>query len=300
MDRILKGHPYVKSAIDMACWDILGKVANLPVCELLGGRYCHDGISDDNGYPLYRAISQNSAEEMALNVSKYVVEQGYTKIQLKVGGDIDEDIRRIRAVREMLDKIAAERGLSSKYLLMCDANTGWLQHEAVRVVNAVSDLDNTYIEQPCLTYRECAVVRDKCRLPFVIDESMDDISMLCRVIADGTADCINLKIGKVGGITRAKAIRDLAVAHGIPMNVEDTWGGDIVTAAISHLAQSTRPDCLLCSTDFNSYGPVQLAVTTARNKGGRLAAPTTPGLGVEVHWDVLGQPVYECSEPVSA
>ena len=69
MDRALKGHPYVKSAIDMACWDILGKVSGLPVCELLGGRFNLD-------FKLYRAISQDTAENMANNVEKYINE-GY-------------------------------------------------------------------------------------------------------------------------------------------------------------------------------------------------------------------------------
>ena len=69
MDRTLKGHPYVKSAIDMACWDILGKVSGLPVCELLGGRF-------NDSFKLYRAISQDTPEGMARNVEKYVNE-GY-------------------------------------------------------------------------------------------------------------------------------------------------------------------------------------------------------------------------------
>ena len=69
MDKNLKGHPYVKSAIDMACWDILGKVAKLPVCELLGGRFTDQ-------FKLYRAISQDTPERMAKNVEDYV-NQGY-------------------------------------------------------------------------------------------------------------------------------------------------------------------------------------------------------------------------------
>jgi L-alanine-DL-glutamate epimerase-like enolase superfamily enzyme len=294
MDRALKGHPYVKSALDMACWDILGKVSGLPVCELMGGRYAYRDAEGHelHGYPLYRAISQRSPEEMVANVAMYV-SQGYKKIQLKVGGEVSEDIARIRAVREILDAKATEQGLpAGSYPLMCDANTGWLQHEAIQIVNAVGSLVNTYIEQPCLTYRECANVRQKCSLPFIIDESMDDISVMLRIIAENSADAINLKISKVGGLTKARAIRDLAVAHGIPMNIEDTWGGDIVTAAISHLAHSTRPDCLLCSTDFNSYGPVEIAVTTARNRGGRLSAPLEPGLGVDVKWEVLGKALF--------
>lgn len=115
----------------------------------------------------------------------------------------------------------------------------------MQVINGVKDLD-VYIEQPCLTYEECLSVRRRCPLPFIMDESMDDISVLSRILADQSADAINLKISKVGGLTKARAIRDLAVSAGIALNIEDTWGGDIVTAAISHLAHSTPPNLLLC------------------------------------------------------
>ena len=141
MDAALKGHPYVKSGIDIACWDILGQATGLPVCELLGGRYGED-------VRLYRAISQESPEEMAAKVAGYRAE-GYRRFQLKVGGDPDVDIARIRAVAAKLQP--GDR-------LVADANTGWVQHEAVRVVKAVRDVD-VYIEQPCLTYEECLAVR---------------------------------------------------------------------------------------------------------------------------------------------
>ena len=95
MDRVLKGHPYVKSALDMACWDILGQVAGLPVCTLLGGRYGEDFV-------LYRAISQESPDEMAAKVAGYRAE-GYRRFQLKVGSDPESDIERIRAVRSVLE-----------------------------------------------------------------------------------------------------------------------------------------------------------------------------------------------------
>ena len=120
MDKALKGHPYVKSALDMACWDILGKVAGLPVCELLGGR-----MGDESGFPLYRAISQQEPEDMAKNVLKYV-EEGYRKFQLKVGGSPRVDIERIHAVRAALDGISRSTGIEHMPL-MCDANTGWLR-----------------------------------------------------------------------------------------------------------------------------------------------------------------------------
>ncbi len=130
MDRSLKGHPYVKSPIDVACWDIKGKTAGLPVSNLLGGVYGEDFI-------LYRAISQDQPEAMADKVKEYR-DQGYRRFQLKVGGNPDEDIKRIRSVAEKME---------TGDKLIADANTGWLTHEAVRVVNGVSDID-VYIEQP--------------------------------------------------------------------------------------------------------------------------------------------------------
>ncbi len=107
---------------------------------------------------------------------------------------------------------------------------------------------------------------------------------------------INLKISKVGGVSKARVIRDLAVAAGLFLNIEDTWGGDITTAAIAHLAQSTDPNHLLCSTDFNSYGPKAIAKTTAVRQGGRMSAPSKePGLGVIPVYEALGKPVFELS-----
>ena len=121
-----------------------------------------------------------------------------------------------------------------------------------------------------MTYEECLSVRAHCPLPFILDESMDNIGMLVRILADKSADAINLKISKVGGLTKARVIRDLAVASGIPLNIEDTWGGDIVTACIASLAHSTPPELLLCSTDFNSYGPAEIAKTAAHRVNGML------------------------------
>src|SRR5215211_5018181 len=241
MDAALKGHPYVKSGIDIACWDILGQVTGLPVCELLGGRYGDD-------VPLYRAISQQSPEDMADKVAGYRRE-GYRRFQLKVGGDPDVDIARIFAVAAKLQP--GDR-------LVADANTGWVQHDAVRVAKAISDVD-VYIEQPCLTYEECLAVRRQCDHPFVLDENVDDLNVLLRAKADMAMDVVNLKISKLGGLTKIRQARDLCVSMGIAMTLEDSWGGDIATAAIAHMAHSTPPEFLFTSTDFNSYVTVSTA-----------------------------------------
>ena len=273
MDAALKGHPYVKSGIDIACWDILGQFANLPVCKLLGGRYGED-------FHLYRAISQESPSEMASRVAGYRAE-GYRRFQLKVGGDPDVDIERIRAVAEVLEK--GDR-------LIADANTGWTQHEAMRVVRGVRDID-VYIEQPCLTYEECLSVRRHTDHPFVLDENIDGLDVLLRAKADLAMDVVNLKISKLGGLTKIKQARDLCISMGIAMTLEDSWGGDIATAAIAHLAHSTPTEFLFTSTDFNSYVTISTADGAPHRKNGRMAASTAPGLGIAPKMDVLGSPV---------
>jgi cis-L-3-hydroxyproline dehydratase len=275
MDAALKGHPYVKTGIDIACWDILGQVAGLPVCELLGGRY-------GDSVRLYRAISQQPPEEMAENVAAYR-DEGYTRFQLKVGGDPDDDIRRIRAAREVLRP--SDR-------LVADANTGWIQHEAMRVVRAVRDLD-VYIEQPCLTYEECLAVRRNTDHPFVLDENIDCLDALLRAKSDLAMDVVNLKISKLGGLTRAAQARDLCVSMGIAMTLEDSWGGDITTAAIAHLAHSTPEQLRFTSTDFNSYVTVSAATGAPQRENGFMKASDQPGLGITPKMDVLGPVVVE-------
>jgi L-alanine-DL-glutamate epimerase-like enolase superfamily enzyme len=277
MDLSLRGHVYAKSALDMACWDILGKSSGMPVVNLLGGRY-------GESFPLYRAISQEDPEQMAQRVSEYRAE-GYTKFQLKVGGAPDVDVQRIRMSADVLE---------SGDVLVADANTGWSQHQALRVADAVSDAD-VYIEQPCASYQECLVVRRKTRRPFILDEVVDSVAMVVQGVCDQAMDIINLKISKVGGLTKARQIRDLCVSLGIALTIEDSWGGDITTAAISHLAHSTPPEYLFSSTDFNSYCTVSNAVGAPQRINGHLKAPCGPGLGIEPNWAVLGNPVATIS-----
>ncbi len=198
-----------------------------------------------------------------------------------MGGDPDEDIERIRQVSAALKP--GDR-------LIADANTGWLMHDAMRVTRAVRDVD-VYIEQPCRTYAECLSIRRHTDHPFVLDENIDSVEMLLRGHADRAMDVVNIKISKLGGLTRARMARDLCINLGIAMTIEDSWGGDIVTAAIAHLAHSTPPEFLFSTTDFNSYVTVSNADGAPSRKNGRMAASASPGLGVSPRMDVLGKPI---------
>ena len=273
MDRALLGHPYVKSAIDMACWDLLGKACGKSVCDLFGGKF-------GESVALYRAISQRPADEMAQNVAEHRAD-GYTKFQLKVGGRPADDIERIHAAADVL---------TAGEILVADANTGWRVDDAIRVVNAVRDRD-VYIEQPCRSYEHCLTVRRSTSLPFILDENITDIEALMRGHHDGAMDVINLKISKVGGLTRARQIRDLCVSLNLPMTIEDSWGGDIITAAIAHLAHSTPESLRFSATDFNSYVTVRNATGAPQRVAGQMRASDKPGLGIEPNMDALGEPV---------
>ena len=273
MDSALGGHNYVKSPLDIACWDILGKASGTSVAALLGGRWVEE-------YPLYRAISQGPPEQMAASVAHYRSE-GYRKFQLKVGGDPDVDVGRVRSVLSVL---------KPGDVLVADANTGWLAHQAIRVVNQLVGTD-VYIEAPCVSYEECLVVRRHTTLPVVLDELITGVTPFLRAYRDGAMDVINIKISRVGGISKAVQLRNLCESLGIVMTIEDSWGGDITTATIAHLAGSTRPEFLFTSTDFNSYVDVSLAPDAPRRREGRLAVPSKPGLGISVDEKALGNPV---------
>lgn len=273
MDLLLKGHPYVKSAIDMACWDLLGKATGQPVYNLLGG-LLQDKVR------LFKVVSRAEPAAMARKLADYQ-DQGFRQFQMKVGAGANDDIERIFAVSEQL---------RPGNVLAADANTGWKQHEAIRVVKAVRDVD-IYIEQPCTTYEECLVVRRHTDHPIILDECIDDLRVLLRGYQDTAMDAINLKISRVGGITRARQYRDLCVALGIVVTIEDTWGGEIATSAIAHLAHSTPQGFHFQSSAFHEYHSLQIASGGPAIEDGYMIASSEPGLGVTPDLDVIGPPL---------
>ncbi|MDP6604139.1 MAG: mandelate racemase/muconate lactonizing enzyme family protein [Rhodospirillales bacterium] len=274
-DGTLKGHGYAKTAIDIACWDLLGQSTRLPLCVLLGGRF--GGAAD-----AYHEVTLGTPREMATRITTYRA-QGYRRFQLKVGGDADEDVARIRAT-------SAKAGRGA--VLIADANGGWRMQDAARVVRAVHALD-VYIEQPCPTYDECLAIRRRTDRPFILDESIDSLAALLRAHRDGAMDAINIKLSKFGGLTRARQIRDLCVEFGIPVNIDETGGGDVTAAVLAHLAHSTpERNRLAVAWSFLQVRP-RTASGAPRLKDGGISAPTGPDLGIRVREDVLGDPILD-------
>lgn len=275
MERLLKGHGYAKSALDMACWDILGKASGLPLYALLGGKF-------SGRIKLFKVICKDEPEVMAAKVAEYRA-AGYDHFQMKVGGRAAVDIARIR-------QVAAE--LRAGETLTADANTGWLLHDAMRVARGVRDVD-LYLEQPCLSYDECLSLRRHTDHPLVLDECMDSIPMIMRGHRDRAMDVVNLKIMRMGGISRLRQARDLCTQLGITMAIEDAWGGEIVTAAIAHLSQSAPPGFHFQSSAFTDYNTVHTADSGVVISGGFMSAGDAPGLGITPRMEVLGNAVFE-------
>jgi len=154
-----------------------------------------------------------------------------------------------------------------------------------------AEIDRVYFEQPCPTLEECLYVRQRTTLPMVLDEVITDAGAFLRAFHAGGMEAINLKISKVGGLTRARQIRELAETLGIRLTIEDTWGGDLVTAAVSHLAASTRPEALFTVSFMNDWTNEHIAGYEPRSRNGVGAAPRGPGLGVDVDAEMLGEPL---------
>jgi L-alanine-DL-glutamate epimerase-like enolase superfamily enzyme len=275
LEASLRGHPYAKSALDMACWDAAGKAAGRPLCELLGGRF-------GGSVPLYRSIPPADPQTMA-EAARAHVAGGYRRIQVKVGDDPDTDLERVAAVRA---------AVGSAVVLYVDANGGWTTAQARRFLLGLRD-EAVFVEQPCRTLEECAALRPHCRHPLVLDESIDSLRALLRAHELGAVDGVTVKLARVGGITPARLIRDVAVALRIPVTVEDTGGSEIDTAAMAHLSLSTPETLRMHTVDWPAWITVSTATGLPQPRDGRLDTPAGPGLGVIPRPEALGEPFFE-------
>jgi len=273
LDKAVGGHGYAKSPFVAACWDLFGKATEQPVWMLMGGK-----LTD--GAPLYRVAPQKSTDETLIEMEQHR-QSGYRHFQIKVGGNAADDIERIRSTMSYLKP--GENAYA-------DANQGWTVNEAVKVVRAVHDLD-VMIEQPCHTYEECLHVRARTDLPMKLDECVTGMDMAQRIVYDKAAEVICLKISNLGGLTKACRVRDYLVSNGLSVVAEDTWGGEITTAAIAHFAASTPTDLLYNTTDLHNYNVERTGWPGPETRDGNLYAADIPGLGVEPDFDSLDDPV---------
>ncbi len=273
MDAAIEGHTYAKSAIDIACWDILGKSTGTPVYDLLGGK-----LTD--GAPLYRCVMEQEHDKIRAEIEQYRA-AGYKYLKLRVGIQPEEDIELIRFAAEI-----AEPG----EIVYADANCRWTLSEAMKVAQAIEDLD-VMIEQPCLTYEDCLHVRANTNLSMKLDELVTGQLIAERIIQDRAADVACVKMARIGGLTKARRLRDIFVEQGVKVVTECMMGGEIISAAVSHFAASTPSELLFNTTDLHAYNTESTGSPAPPTSEGRLYCRNTPGLGVEPDFESLGDPV---------
>ncbi len=276
MNKWLLGGAYAKSAIDIACWDIVGKAYGKPLYHLLGGRL-------QDKAKAYSAVGMGAVDDIESKILQYR-NDGYSHFMVKVGrnSSLDNDIARIKKAGECI---------KSGEVLVADANKAWTPHEAIRILRTTEDVD-FYIEQPCKTYEECVAIRQKVRQPIILDESMMDIKMVLRALADNSFEGIGCKVTRVGGITGMRQIRDICTAAGKFMTVDDAWGADLSAAVQAHLSVSTPASTFFATYISTCFSNVRYDNEAPIVQDGCIQPNEKPGLGVEPDSSIIGEPMH--------
>ncbi|MEO1613372.1 MAG: mandelate racemase/muconate lactonizing enzyme family protein [Pseudomonadota bacterium] len=279
MDAALVGHNHVKSPIDVACWDIVGKATGRPVCDLLGGPV-------EGRFPIISSIGGDAPEAMRAKVARHRAE-GFRGHSVKVGASEAEggpmlDAERIRAC-------LADRRPGEWFLV--DANGGLTPEHALRMLALLPDGLDFVLEAPCATWAETLSLRARCRVPLLLDELIQTDADLALAIREDACDGVGLKISKQGGLTATRRQRDIAAAAGMAMSVQETVGSEVALAAIFHMAQATPRRLLRCALDTRAMIDISTATFDAPVVDGGVEAPRAPGLGVAPDLGVLGDPV---------
>ncbi len=274
MDSALVAHEHAKTALDVACWDIFGKSVDLPVCELLGGR-------TDVRLPVISSIYTGDPEDMRRRVAEHRA-AGYASHSIKIGDDPALDAARIQA--SLADRKAGE------YFIV-DANGGMTPEMALRMLRLLPPGLDFVLEAPCATWRECLSLRRRSNVPMIWDELAVSDSSIVQLVADDAAEGIGLKISKNGGLTRCRRQRDICIAAGLTISVQDTTGSDIAFAAIVQMGQTVPRRLLRSVLESRDMVSLKTAVGDFPVIDGHVVAPAAPGLGITPRLDVLGEPV---------
>ena len=276
MDLSLPGHLYAKSPIDMACWDIAGQAAGVPIADLMGG-------GSRTPRPIASSVGAKSVEDTRAVMARYR-QRGYVAHSVKIGGDVARDIDRIRDV---------EAHKKDGEIILYDVNRGWTRQQALRVMRATEDL-HVMFEQPCETLDDIAAIAPKHAAPVSVDESLVTLQDAARIARDGLAEVFGIKLNRVGGLTKAARMRDIALAHGIDMFVMATGGSVLADTEALHLA-ATIPD-ENCHAVWACQDMITVDIAGGRgprNRDGYLHLPEAAGLGVHPDENTLGIPVGE-------
>jgi L-alanine-DL-glutamate epimerase-like enolase superfamily enzyme len=264
------GNMFTKSAVEMALWDIVGKATGKPVYELLGGKV--------REFVTTKWSVSGVEPEKAAEIAKRAIDQGFKAMKVKVGIAPDDDVARVRAVREAI-------GAAIK--LGVDANGGWSLKDAESTIARLREFKIYFVEQPLAPEEivEMSPLRERIGLPVIADESvytLQDAKMLSRMNA---ADVLSVYVGKAGGIGPAKAIADFAASAGLRCTIGSNLELGIGSAAMTHLGLATagiHAENFPCDIIGPFYYEDDVVKEPLPITPGEARANGKPGLGVEL------------------
>ena len=272
------------SGVDIALWDILGKARGVPLYQLLGGK-CRDQV------PVYATALYPEEPSKVAKRARAFAEQGFHGVKIKVGFDLDQDIRIVRAVR-------AELG--NDFVIMTDANQGYSVDVALKASDAFADCGAFWLEEPLFVedIEGHAILREKGRTPIAVGENLNMLYGFENFIVRGAADFIQPDVARAGGISEIKKISALAAKHKVPVSFH-TWGDGVALAASVHLSAAIQ-NCIVMELDY-TYNPLreELLREPFKVKDGFLLPPEKPGLGIELDPNALERFVFSGSEDLA-
>lgn len=260
------------SGVDIALWDILGKVRGVPLYQLLGGK-CRDKV------PVYATALYPEEPSRVAKRARGFAEQGFHGVKIKVGFDLDQDIRIVRAVRNELGK---------NFTVMTDANQGYSIDVALKAADAFADCGAYWLEEPLFVedIEGHTILRERGRTPIAVGENLHTRYAFENFIVRGAVDFIQPDVARAGGISEIRKITALASTYKVPVSLH-TWGDGVALAASVHLSAALE-NCIMMELDY-TYNPLreELLREPFKVQNGYLLPSEAPGLGIEINPDAL-------------
>ncbi|MFO1094156.1 MAG: mandelate racemase/muconate lactonizing enzyme family protein [Planctomycetaceae bacterium] len=275
MDSAAEGNWFAKSAIEMACWDIVGKDTGKPVYALLDGLVRPREITcrfSMGAYP----------PERVRNTVPDLIARGFHTIKVKVGQSIEKDVERVALVRELIGPDRA---------IVIDANCGYSPEDAIESARRMEPYHVGLFEQPTPRddYEGLALVRKNVSMPVMADDMVFTFNQARECLRHDAVDVISIYPGKCGGIRKCRRIAEMAAEQGVACSIGSNLELDVGTAAMCHLVVGT-PNMQVERVPGDILGPAYHEVSIAKNPlqiaGPVVTTPDGPGLGVEIDWGV--------------
>ena len=272
------------SGVDVALWDILGKVRGVPLYQLLGGKV-RDKV------PVYATALYPEEPSKVARRARDFADQGFHGVKIKVGFDLDQDIRIVRAVRQELGR---------DFIVMTDANQGYSIDVAINAAQAFADAGAFWLEEPLFVedIEGHAILRQRGNTPIAVGENLHMAYAFENFILRGAVDFIQPDVARAGGITEIRKITALAARHHVPVSFH-TWGDGVALAASVHLCAALQ-DCIVMELDY-TYNPLreELLREPFKVEKGYLTPSDKPGLGIELNPEALQKFAFAGTEDMA-